>query len=169
MYGSWPYADDWTANPSDIDEDIAACGYDVLTAHRPAPINVVLDPAVPATTPSYVSCEPAATRHFCASTGFVPMATADGGVLLRLNGLDTLDPEVVWIEVVQVDGDTLGARVFARVLPDLAVGAACESALTERLRFTGTLTLSSADFSDPSALHGRADLVLNGGAATVLF
>jgi hypothetical protein len=150
-------------------EDIAAAGYEVVTAHQPAPIEVMIDPSVAATSPSRVICAGVPTHDFCNVTDFAPRDTGDGGVTIRLEPI-TLNPEVVMLEIVHVDGTTLGARVFTRRTSELA-GPWCESATTmhPNLRFAGTLTLSSADLMNPGDLHGEADLMLEGEPITILF
>lgn len=167
---TWPFADDWTRADrlGDVTEDIAAYGSTPVTSDRPAPITVVIDPTVAVTSPSRVACTGAAIRDFCRATGFAPTDTGDGGVTLSMMST-ALSPEVVMLEIVHVDEDTLGARAFIRRTTEGPGLPYCESAQTPHLTFTGTLTLSSSDLGDPSALHGRADLVLDGDTVTIGF
>jgi hypothetical protein len=151
-----------------VTEDIAACGYEVVTNDRPAPITVIIDPSIATTSPSHIACASGVSHDFCSSMGFGPSVTGAGGVTLRAMGTAVFNPEVLLLEIVPLDDVTLGARAFVRVSAEAGFPT-CERALTPRLRFTGTLALSSSDLTHPELLHGRADLVLEGRGVVVSF
>jgi hypothetical protein len=168
----WLYTDDWSSLSgiyiAEMVEDAAAVGDAPVTNSAPITIEVAIDPAVPATSPSIVQCEVPAHRQFCMTRGFVPMASGAGGVALILNG-GSISPEIVTIEIVPLEGGMLGARTFSRVSPDSGYAQSCARAQSTHLDIRGTMTLSSNDLSVPASLRGRADLTLNGGAITVQF
>jgi len=165
---SWPFESGWTASDSaGAVEDIAACGSEPVTDHRPAPIDVTVDPAVSPTVPSRVVCDSAVRREFCAAPSLDAFASGDGALTLRAEGAP-LNAEAVLLEIIHVDETGLGARVFTRTTTEVGMPY-CEAARTPHLRFTGSVTLDTGDLSDPSRVHGRADLLLDGAPVVFSF
>jgi hypothetical protein len=170
--GTWPYADNWPDYHHHMVEAIAVAGYSPVTESVPITLSVEIDPSVHVTDPSTVACGfPPSDHNYCRAARFRPAASGDQGLAISLLG-DAFQPEVLTIEIVPIEGG-FGARTFVTQLNDVDLPSrvACEAARSPRPQpmITGDITLSTADFSMPSAVHGSARLTVAEGPVTILF
>jgi hypothetical protein len=169
--GSWPYPDHWRppapASAANMVEDIAAFGGAALTAMPD--ITVRIDPSLPEEEPS-VLCDPGVDRELCALGAPTVIDLWNGFALWSSSNLP--GAEHFWMEISVVRETSIG-RAYLRVAPvDEVDGApSCELARTRpsTTPITGTVLLRRFDLESPEDLHGRAELLIDGGRVTFTF
>lgn len=172
--GPWPYVDGREAFIANgiqgVIEDLAAIGGRVITRDA-VDLAVSVDPSFQA-TPSRVECDTALQRDFCASTGFAAGSGNEGILTISMGperGGGRID--AVYLDIVQTRSGTLGARVVNEVQDDNVYPHPrdCRLAVTVPMTVSGAVVISTLDWSSPEAVHGRADLVVDGHDARVFF
>jgi hypothetical protein len=165
--GQWPF-DGWAPRDGTTESafDIAAIGRSVVDARSPAEIEVILDPTVGepnADGSQRIRCSTDNPLDLC-SRRFIDenrLARLDLSYAIEL-GHDGLAGSSVYLEIIFTDAGPI-ARTFVHEYTDL-VGYDATMACQPSLRLTtGTLHLSTFDFSVLPNVHGILEAEVEGG------